>query len=275
MSKKNNLFTAALVATSVLLASCSDETPVASTNASGIAGQYVIATTVAGSSSTTNVLTTAPNLTDDILAKGLVNEGAYYWVFNQDEYLFSLNYHQGEAGTTFSFVRNAATRDLEKRSKEYFINRFTTFGNYDNYILCTSSGEANTQLADPVTSYLPYMIKLSELDAKQETYTSNTTNGADVQDYLCENFLGNGEYVTLSGIEQVGKKIYSAAVPMGLSRYGCQQFTDEARTQYKWVRPGFEDLIKTEDGGTNSSKYYKDELQWTQWPDECLSLIHI
>ena len=85
--------------------------------------------------------------------------------------------------------------------------------------------------------------------------------------YLSENFLGNGEYVTLTGMEQVGDKLYSAAVPMGLSQYGCMQKDDAG--QYLWVKPGNEDLIKTESGGQGSGSYDKDELQWTQYPDEC------
>ena len=38
---------------------------------------------------------------------------------------------------------------------------------------------------------------------------------------------------------------------------------------YKWVCSGYEDLIKTESGGSGSGAYDKDELQWTQYPDEC------
>ena len=37
---------------------------------------------------------------------------------------------------------------------------------------------------------------------------------------MSENFLGNGEYVTLAGILEQNNKLYSAAIPMGLSQYG-------------------------------------------------------
>ena len=33
--------------------------------------------------------------------------------------------------------------------------------------------------------------------------------------------------------------------------------------------PANEDLVKTEDGGSNSSSYKKGELQWTQYPNKC------
>ena len=49
---------------------------------------------------------------------------------------------------------------------------------------------------------------------------------------------------------------------MGLSQYGA------AIDGGKWVRKGYEDLVKTADGGSNSSSYKKGELQWTQYPDE-------
>lgn len=84
---------------------------------------------------------------------------------------------------------------------------------------------------------------------------------------LAENFLENGEYVTLAGIEQVGSKVYAAAIPMGLSQYGCMQKNEDG--SYKWVLSGNEDLIKTESGGQGSGAYEKDELQWTQYPNEC------
>ena len=80
---------------------------------------------------------------------------------------------------------------------------------------------------------------------------------------MSENFLGNGEYVTLAGILERNNKLYSAAIPMGLSQYGSA--TDGG----KWILPGNEDLVKTEDGGSNSSSYKKGELQWTQYPNKC------
>ena len=77
-----------------------------------------------------------------------------------------------------------------------------------------------------------------------------------------ENFLGNGEYVTLSGAEQSGSKIFCGAVPMGLSQYGV------AYEDRKWVRPGFEHLVHDEAGGSGSGAYKAGELVGTQYPDE-------
>ena len=44
---------------------------------------------------------------------------------------------------------------------------------------------------------------------------------------------------------------------MGLSQYGSA--TDVG----KWILPGNDDVVKAEDGGSNSSSDKKGELQWT------------
>ena len=222
---------------------------------------YVIASEGTFSNTTTNALLTAESLDSGTLGMehGLVNDGASYWVFWGDKYLYGLTYNQGNAATTRSYVINE-DYTLEARPAEYAVRRFTTVGVYDKYVMTTSTGDGPTELADE-SGYLPKAILVSLLDVEAETYTTNNTLE---EHYLAENFLGNGEYVTLAGIEQVGDKIFSAAVPMGLSQYGVK--ADGG----KWVREGFADLIKTESGNAGSSNAYQEgELQWTQYPDEC------
>ena len=227
--------------------------------------RYVIATSTTASSNTTYTLLTSPSIdngTISALGNGLVNDGATQWIFFNNDYLYGLNYNQGNAGTTASYVL-ASDSSVVKRDREYSIRRFTTYGTYDNYIITTSTGDGPTDWADE-NGYVPQSILISYLDTEAESYTTNNTTDSV---YLSENFLGNGEYVTLCGLLQQDNKLYSAAVPMGLSQYGCMQ-RDEAGN-YKWVLPGNEDLIKTESGGSGSSAYDKDELQWTQYPDSC------
>lgn len=270
---KNYLLTGLFAATlaGMALASCSEDEPNNGGNGDEAAkGNYVIAATVTSSSTDAYVLLTVPSLDEGEVTtqgNGLVNEGATYWVFYGNRYLYALNYHQGEAGTTQSFQMDAVGA-LEKRSQEYYVNRFTTYGLYDRYIMTTSTGDGPSELKDG-NGYVPQSFLASYLDVENQTYTSNSVTASTP--FLSENFLGNGEYVTLAGLEQVGSKLYAAAVPMGLSQYGCMQ--KNADGSYKWVRPGNEDLIKTESGGSGSSRYDKDELQWTQYPDECWMVI--
>lgn len=270
---KNYLLTGLFAATlaAMALASCSEDEPNNGGNGDEAAkGNYVIAATVTSSSTDTYVLLTAPSLDEGEVTtqgNGLVNEGATYWVFYGNRYLYALNYHQGEAGTTQSFQMDAVGA-LEKRSQEYYVNRFTTYGLYDRYIMTTSTGDGPSDLKDE-NGYVPQSFLASYLDVENQTYTSNSVTVSTP--FLSENFLGNGEYVTLAGLEQVGSKLYAAAVPMGLSQYGCMQKNEDG--SYKWVRSGYEDLIKTESGGSGSGSYDKDELQWTQYPDECWMVI--
>lgn len=152
----------AIAASGVFFASCSDDAADDGGGAaSGITNPYVIATTVTGSNTTANILTSAASLEGEITPSGLANDGATYWVFHGRKYLYALNYHQGESGTTYSYVRNSATGALEQRAKEYYVTRFTTYGLYDNCIMTTSSGDGNAAWADPVTGYLPQAFKVS------------------------------------------------------------------------------------------------------------------
>ena len=152
-----------------------------------------------------------------------------------------------------------SNNEVKARSGEFAVKRFTTYGIYDKYIMTSSTGDGPTAYADE-NGYLPKMFLLSYLDVSAETFTTNDTQN---KAYMSENFLGNGEYVTLAGILERNNKLYSAAIPMGLSQYGSA--TDGG----KWILPGNEDLVKTEDGGSNSSSYKKGELQWTQYPNKC------
>jgi hypothetical protein len=221
---------------------------------------YVIASQGTFSNTTTNALLTASTLDSGVVGmdQGLVNDGASYWVFWGDKYLYGLTYNQGNAGTTRSYVMNE-DYTLSARSAEYAVRRFTTVGVYNDYIVTTSTGDGPQEFADE-NGFLPKSLLISLLNVKAETYATNNTLE---EHYLAENFLGNGEFVTLAGIEQVGSKIYSAAVPMGLSQYGVK--ADGG----KWVREGYADLIKMESGGSGSGAYKEGELQWTQYPDEC------
>ena len=221
---------------------------------------YVLATQGTFTGNTTNALVTASDLNSGVvgMTNGLVNDGASYWVFYGDKYLYGLTYNQGNAGTTRSYVMNE-DYTLSARPAEYAVRRFTTFGIYDRYIMTFSTGDGPAEWAD-ANGFIPKSFLVSYLDVEAETYATNNTLE---EHYLSENFLGNGEFVTLAGVEEVDGKIFSAAVPMGLSQYGVKAEGG------KWVKPGNEDLVKTEAGGSGSGAYKEGELQWTQYPDEC------
>lgn len=257
---KNLLFAAAAA---MVFASCSsdDDNGAVAPPANDVK-PYVIAATVTMSNNSTPVLLTASSLDEGVVSpvnQGTVTDAASYWVFHGTGYLYGLAYNQGNAGLTRSFVMGD-DYSIIARDKEYAVNRFTTYGIYDKYIITTSTGNGSAEWAD-ANGYIPKMFLVSYLDTEAETYRSNVAE----KKYLAENFLGNGEYVTLAGFQQRGKQLFAAAVPMGLSQYGA------AADSGKWVK--YPDLVKTEDGGSNSSSYKKGELQWTQYPDECHIVI--
>lgn len=245
-----------------VVAACETNTniPTGGTQDNDAVRPYVLATQGTFTGNTTNALVTASDLNSGVvgMTNGLVNDGASYWVFYGDKYLYGLTYNQGNAGTTRSYVMND-DYTLAARPAEYAVRRFTTFGIYDRYIMTFSTGDGPAEWAD-ANGFIPKLFLVSYLDVEAETYATNNTLE---EHYLSENFLGNGEFVTLAGVEEVDGKIFSAAVPMGLSQYGVKAEGG------KWVKPGNEDLVKTEAGGSGSGAYKEGELQWTQYPDEC------
>ena len=263
---KKNFFLTGLFATAMAgltLTACDDDPSIGGGDGGDDDNnaEYVIAASVTASGNTTNVLVNAESLDEGTVTtinNGVVNDGATYWVFFKEQYLYALTYNQGEAGGTRSYIMDASG-ELKKRSAEFGVKRFTTYGIYDIYIMTSSTGDGPTEWNDE-NGYTPKVFLLSYLDPAAETFTTNDTQN---KAYLSENFLGTGEYVTLSGMLEHNNKIYTAAVPMGLSQYGTKDQNG------KWVLPGNEDLVKKESGGSNSSAYKKDELQWTQYPNEC------
>ncbi|MDE6143753.1 MAG: DUF4374 domain-containing protein [Muribaculaceae bacterium] len=227
-------------------------------------GRFVFAAQVDDRGTTANTLITSSSLDEGTISaenNGLLNEGATQWIFYRN-YLYALTYNQGNAGTTRSYYLN---KDGEMRARdiEYRISRFSSYGMYDQYILAMSTG-AGTTGADS-HGYYPQTLLVTYLDVENETATSNNTSTGV---YSMENFLGNGEYVTLSGAEQSGTHLYCGVIPMGLSQYGY------ADGDGKWVRPGNDDLVKKEDGGTGAGAYQAGTISGTQYPDDCWVAIY-
>ena len=224
-------------------------------------GTFVIpADITASGNAASHVLLTTANLSSGTLSprdNGLLFDGGFEYIFFQNKYLCTLQYNQANAGTTRSYIlRNG---QLEKRDKGFEVRRFTTSGTWNDELMTVSTGDGNKDAAD-ANGYLPKTFLVSYLNIPAETERNNDTKQPQ---FLSENFLGNGEYVTLSGLLQREGKLYAAAIPMGLSQYGS------AVDGGKYIRNGYADLVKKENGGRQSSAYKKGELQWTQYPDEC------
>ena len=240
---------AALAFPAVVLSGCSEnDEPGGGTQPGGTnAGKFVIAATVTDSKGTTNLLFTAESLDEGHIAlgnnNGLLNDGASQWVFHPDNYLYALTYNQGNAGTTRSYILDKEGY-IRARDMEYKISRFTSYGICGDQIISTSTGDGPVSQADG-NGYLPKTLLATYIDVKSETSRQNDTSTGI---YSLENYLGNGEYVTLAGLEKRGSDIFCGIAPMGLS--------------------------KTADGGSNSSSYKKGELQWTQYPDECWVAVY-
>lgn len=228
--------------------------------------KFVFNVQLQGSGGTTaNVLLTADNLDSGVVSaidNGLTNDGATQWVFYKNR-LFSLTYNQGNAGTTHNYILGT-DGELKDLGDEYKISRFSSYGFYNDDIITMATGDGPDAFAD-ANGYCPQTLAITYLNvSSQSTRTNDTSTGA----YNMENLLGNGEYVTLSGAEQSGSKIYCGAVPMGLSQYGV------AYENHKWVRPGYDDLITKASTGQGSNRTKPGMISGTQYPDSCWVAIY-
>ncbi|MDD3038438.1 MAG: DUF4374 domain-containing protein [Bacteroides sp.] len=63
------------------------------------------------------------------------------WIFYKDQYLYRLQYNQGNEGVTTAYELNSSG-SIVKRSNEYTITRFTSYGNYGDNIITSSAVDA-------------------------------------------------------------------------------------------------------------------------------------
>jgi len=213
---------------------------------------------IAASTGENGILVTSEKLDEGTVTtknNGLTTESGTYWVYFNDKYLYRLVYNQGNAGVGSSYILTEDGK-VEERDVTFETRRFTSYGFYNDYLITSSAGDMSKT---DENGFAAKGFMFSYLDVEKETITNS--DAIEV-----ENYLGNGEYVTLAGILQVGSKIYSAAVPMGLSQYGVK--ADGG----KYVI--YPELVKTESGGSNSGAYVEGELQWTQYPDEAWVAIY-
>ncbi len=189
---KNYLLTGLFAATlaGMALASCSEHEPNNGGNGDEAAkGNYVIAATVTSSSTDTYVLLTASldeRRSDYCQGNGLVNEGATYWVFYGNRYLYALNYHQGEAGTTQSFHdgrRRCAGETFAGVLRQSFHHlRSLRPLHYDHFHRRRSFGtERRERLCAPV--FVGFVSRRGEPDLYEEFGNTVSTP------FLSENFL--------------------------------------------------------------------------------------
>ena len=218
MEKKNCLWmAAAILAVGGSFTACSSDDEAIEEAPS--AGRFVISAKVDDA----NYILTAPSLSDgEVTAEhnGLEASTGTEWVFYKNKYLFRLQYNQGNAGVTEAYQRSA-TGGIEKRDITYQIsNRFTTFGIYGNCIITAASVDTEAKNG---SSYKPKGLAFTYLNAVEEKFNTKVIDA--------ENFLGNGEYVTFSGILEANNKLYTAVIPLGMSAYGIEQYPDKVVDQ--------------------------------------------
>lgn len=223
--RKNKLLTSTLLSAVLFIASCSkDDVSVA---------KQVGAYTLVGSSTEASYVLQANQLDTGALTiknSGIEAATATVWWFHGNKSLYRLVYNQGNAGTGSSFVVDSSGTVYKRNIAFEITNRFTTYGNYKDYIITAAAGATS---AKDDAGNAQYGVTFTYLDTEKQTTTTKTVS--------TENYLGTGEYVTLSGIVESDSKIYAGVCPIGFSAYGVARGYASATstsTKYKdsvWV----------------------------------------
>ncbi len=262
--KKNYLLSSFVaLSAAAMLVSCEDDNGVKGTGNYFSGSAYIISATVTSGTSSSNYLVTTDDLTEGDITTvntGTETDTGTYWLYYGDKYLYRLVYLQGNAGVTSSYILNSEGK-AAARSNTYEAKRFTSYGFYDNYLITTSTGALDSSLAEKESGndYVPRGFLINYIDVDTQVIGSNS-------DYIwAEDYFGDGEFVTFAGIEQVGSRIFTAPIPMGMSHYGVVVFEEKIK---------YPELVKKESGGQGSGAYTAGELQWTQYPDQAYIAIY-
>lgn len=210
---------------------------------------------IAASAGEASYLVTTNDISKDtvsVIKNGVEADDGAYWIFKDKKSLFRLTYNQGSAGTGSSYYLDANSKLVKEHTFE--TQRFTTYGLWGDNVITISTG--NTTVQDAAGNYAQGFL-VNYLDANTGNLTSNT--------YLAENYLGNGENVTLAGLVQANGKLYTSVVPMGMTKYAVNKYASFISDT---------ELIAKSDGGSGSGAYEVGEIPSTQYPDSAFVAIY-
>ncbi|MDO4164176.1 MAG: DUF4374 domain-containing protein [Bacteroides sp.] len=212
---------------------------------------YVMA---AGVDDSDYLLTSTALTSGTVSAVGTGTEAtaATAWVFYNNKYLYNLVYNQGSSGGTASYYLDASGA-MTKRSNEYSITRFTSYGVCGENLVTVSAVDTDNTDSD---GNAKKGLGFNFLHAEDQVLSTAS--------YVCEDYLGNGEYVTLAGFVEIDGKYYTSAVPMGMSAWGVSNYTGEFD----------ESKVSQESGGSSSSSYDAGVIPATQYPDSAYIAIY-
>lgn len=261
MNKKHLLFgfAAVLCVGGVLLTSCDDEKGNSFDDGRNtFKGNYVIPASAGSSDNSTSYLLTAESLDGgeiSVYGSGKEFEDEItYWVFYDENYFFGLTYNKGSNGTGGCYFLDAD--NVPQKKYGYSFQRITSYGKWGENVITVSTGD--TKIKDAQGNVAQGFL-FNYLNANDGTTSTNT------KDILAENYLGNGEKVTMAGFVEANGKLYTSIIPMGMSHYGVNTWPERVLNQ---------DYVAKKQGGSGSGTYTPGQIPSTQIPDSAFIAIY-
>lgn len=254
MSRKNLFLGLGALCMGSIFMSCQENDGPSFSAHNNFKGNYVIPVTAGG----TSYLLTAESLDEgriSVIENGKeFQDQISYWIFYDPYYFFGIKYNNGSQGTGGCYYLDA--QNIPQKKYSYTFNRFTTYGKWGDNVITVSTGNTN-QKDDKGNAAQGFLFNY--LNVK----TGTTSTNQNV--ILAENYLGNGEKVTMAGFVEANGKLYTSIIPMGMSHYGVNMWPDKVVNK---------DYIATGDGGSGSGKYTAGQIPSTQYPDNAYIAIY-
>ena len=261
---KANLFRACLIAmalSAVSLSACDDDD---NNNGEDTTSDAPFKYVFAATTNEQTVILSADDLTKDTLislvGNGVtVDKAGTFWIDFQNKFFYSMVYNQGSDGTNQSWFVNQAGQ-VEERSWKLSGHRFTSLGIVGDEMVTVASADAADDSKADAAGHLPKILDFTYIDPNnQKQYFPTDGSAYSFDNFLSEDFLGNGEYVELCGLQERDGKFVTGVIPIGMSPYGTTVNADKVI---------LEDLVTKASTGTGSGRTTPGQLSGSQYPDE-------
>ncbi|MFI3259340.1 MAG: DUF4374 domain-containing protein [Rikenellaceae bacterium] len=187
------------------------------------------------------------------------------WYFYKDQRIFGLLYSDGDPAPMETYVMGE-TRPVF--GMEYTSYRFTTYGTWGDYMVTSSS---NSYTAESTGVYEPYFnteVYPRHMYVGKYHYSNGLFAG---EDFVSDNYLGTGEYCSMSGFAESNGWLYATVYPMGATAYGTTKYASSFQSEsasYYGDSATYLDYVSIGWGGMGSGSFKPGEIATTPFPDQ-------
>ncbi len=187
------------------------------------------------------------------------------WYFYKDSRVFGLKYSDGDPAPMETYVMGE-TRPVF--GMEYTSYRFTTYGTYNDYMVTSAANSYTAESTNIFETYYNTEVYPRHMYIGKYHNSNGIFSG---EDFVSDNYLGTGEYCSMSGFAESNGYLYATVYPMGVTGYGSVVYKDalEAESEaYYGDKSKYLEYLSSGWGGSGSGSFKPGEAATTLFPDQ-------